>query len=51
MTTAPMPVRRVMPPVIPGICDTGQPARLYAAGWRCDKHRPTDPYRTRKETT
>lgn len=30
----------------PGICDTGrptcgQPARLYAAGWRCDDHQPS----------
>lgn len=29
----------------PGICDTGQPrcgqpARFYAAGWRCDEHQP-----------
>ncbi|MFD0032497.1 hypothetical protein ACFVJK_30370 [Streptomyces sp. NPDC127172] len=29
-----------------GECETGRPlcgmtARLYPAGWRCDKHRPT----------
>ncbi|MEV7975366.1 hypothetical protein [Streptomyces sp. NPDC086519] len=35
-----------IPRPVPGICETGrpkcgQPARLYAAGWRCDAHRPT----------
>jgi hypothetical protein len=35
-----------IPRPVPGICDTGrpkcgEPARLYAAGWRCDEHRPT----------
>lgn len=35
-----------IPRPVPGICDTGrptcgEPARFYAAGWRCDKHRPT----------
>jgi len=34
-----------IPRPVPGICDTGrpkcgEPARLYAAGWRCDAHRP-----------
>jgi len=34
----------------PGFCDTGrpvcgQPARLYAAGWRCDGHRPASFWR------
>ncbi len=33
------------PPAKPGTCDTGRPlcgkpARLYAAGWRCDQHTP-----------
>lgn len=40
------PVPPSIPHPVPGICDTGrpkcgQPARLYAAGWRCDDHRPT----------
>ena len=34
------------PKATPGFCETGnpwcqQPARLYAAGWRCDKHVPS----------
>jgi len=34
-----------IPRPVPGICDTGSPkcghpGRLYAAGWRCDEHRP-----------
>jgi hypothetical protein len=36
LSPAPSPVRR-------GICSTpncGQPARFYAAGWRCDNHKP-----------
>ncbi|MHB9861908.1 hypothetical protein [Streptomyces sp. YIM S03343] len=39
------------PPAEPGRCDTGRPlcgapARLYAAGWRCDAHRPSSFHRT-----
>lgn len=39
-------VAPAIPRPIPGICDTGRPkcgqrARLYAAGWRCDEHRPS----------
>ncbi|MER5312730.1 hypothetical protein ABT034_33715 [Streptomyces sp. NPDC002773] len=34
------------PKTTPGFCETGnpmcqQPARLYAAGWRCSDHLPT----------
>lgn len=43
------PTRLVAPTIprpVPGVCDTGQPkcgqpGRLYPAGWRCDKHRPS----------
>jgi len=40
-------VAPTIPRPVPGICDTGrpkcgQPARLYAAGWRCDDHRPSN---------
>ena len=50
LSHAPAPASRLVAPEIPrpvpGICDTGrpkcgEPARLYAAGWRCDEHRPT----------
>lgn len=39
------PAAPAIPCPKPGICDTGnptcgEPARLYAAGWRCDGHRP-----------
>ncbi|HEY6115285.1 MAG TPA: hypothetical protein VI172_04935 [Candidatus Dormibacteraeota bacterium] len=39
-----------VPRPTPGICDTGrpvcgQPARMYAAGWRCDDHRPNSFWR------
>ncbi|MBL3664459.1 hypothetical protein JL475_00165 [Streptomyces sp. M2CJ-2] len=39
------PVAPATPHPTPGICDTGrplcgQPARFYAAGWRCEGHRP-----------
>ncbi|MEZ3180333.1 hypothetical protein KYY02_17060 [Streptomyces pimonensis] len=42
----PMPTAPAIPRPVPGACDTGQPkcgkpARFYAAGWRCDRHRPT----------
>jgi hypothetical protein len=40
-----LPTAPAIPRVIPGICDTGQPkcgqpARFYAAGWRCGQHVP-----------
>lgn len=40
-----MPIAPVIPRPVPGICDTGrpkcgEPARLYAGGWRCDRHVP-----------
>jgi hypothetical protein len=40
------PIAPTIPRPIPGICDTGRPkcgkpARLYAAGWRCDTHKPS----------
>lgn len=43
--TATRPVRPPMPPVIPGICDSGHTpcgaeGRLYAAGYRCAAHSP-----------
>lgn len=46
--TATAPTRPAAPAIPrpkPGICDTGnptcgKPARFYAAGWRCDDHRP-----------
>lgn len=57
MSTPARPVRPVLPPAIPGWCDTGQPVcgapgRLYAAGWRCLNHQPTThkPEPTRKDT-
>ncbi|GAA2803460.1 hypothetical protein GCM10019017_56390 [Streptomyces showdoensis] len=36
------------PKTTPGFCETGnpvcgEPARLFAAGWRCDHHRPSAP--------
>ncbi|WP_187283752.1 hypothetical protein [Streptomyces sp. adm13(2018)] len=36
------------PKTTPGFCETGnpmcgEPARLYAAGWRCPAHRPSTP--------
>ena len=39
-------VAPAIPRPVPGICDTGrpkcgQPGRLYAAGWRCEAHRPS----------
>lgn len=39
-------VAPAIPRPVPGVCDTGrpkcgQPARLYAAGWRCDEHQPS----------
>lgn len=39
------PQRPAMPPVIPGVCDSGQtacgqPGRLFAAGYRCLSHTP-----------
>jgi hypothetical protein len=45
-TAASQLVAPAIPRPVPGICDTGrpkcgQPARLYAAGWRCDEHRPS----------
>lgn len=44
-TAASQLVAPAIPRPIPGICDAGQtkcgqPARLYAAGWRCDEHQP-----------
>lgn len=44
-TSAPRLVAPAIPHPVPGICDAGrpkcgQPGRLYAAGWRCDEHRP-----------
>lgn len=46
-TTASQLVAPGIPRPAPGICDTGrpkcgEPARFYAAGWRCDGHRPTN---------
>lgn len=39
------------PKSTPYECETGNPvcgqkARLYAAGWRCDQHRPSTPQHT-----
>lgn len=44
-TAASRLVAPAIPRPVPGICDTGRPkcgkpARLYAAGWRCDQHTP-----------
>ncbi len=56
------PERPVLPPTIPGRCDSGQAAcgaeaRLFAAGWRCVRHTPAAlagkaeaPEPTRKDT-
>ncbi|MFD7999880.1 hypothetical protein [Streptomyces mirabilis] len=46
VTSASELVAPSIPRPIPGICDTGrpkcgQPARLYAAGWRCGEHQPS----------
>jgi hypothetical protein len=40
------PAAPAVPRPAHGICDTGrplcgQPARFYAAGWRCDRHKPS----------
>lgn len=50
-TSASRPVAPVIPRPVPGVCDTGRPkcgerARFYPAGWRCDDHRPTTPWRS-----
>jgi hypothetical protein len=44
-------VAPAIPRTVPGVCDTGRPkcggpARFYPAGWRCDDHRPTTPWRS-----
>ena len=49
-TAASQLIAPAIPRPIPGICDTGRPkcgqrARLYAAGWRCDEHRPASYWR------
>lgn len=51
-TAASRLVAPAIPRPVPGICDTGRPkcghpARLYAAGWRCDEHRPVSYWRAR----
>jgi hypothetical protein len=39
------------PKTTPGFCETGnpvcgEPARLYAGGWRCQEHVPGQPHQT-----
>lgn len=62
MTTPTRPVRPAMPPVTPGVCDSGttpcgEPAVLFANGWKCPAHtpaamagRPEAPTPDRKDT-